>query len=369
MQLSPMDVVARVDVLALAGTPAETFTAGGAAVTVGPRGSVVIADPVDQVGASGVWSSEEFRLVGPVPGALAERFLRSARAWPSLAPSAELGSIHLFVRLGQAFLYLGTVHHSQSGWTGDVWTMEDCTLRVEPPLSRDVLDRVRPPGTPTTLPGLDWLDHVDDDRATALRLFIEGWYPPPDPDEEPDTPSVVVPEALAAFYRLARGRTGVLGVQNFIRPAGDLTIGADGLLEFGHENQGCFSWSLDLSQDDPTVWTSDAPDFRHVEREPLSGFLLQFSLYEAMLNAPYHAWSRPVPTPIASELLGTLRRVPLKTWMWPMYQTSFYVAPGLIACVDDDEENEECRVEFGATHRSLLRPLADQGIRWSVFDG
>ncbi|MER7504971.1 hypothetical protein AB0L05_19670 [Nonomuraea pusilla] len=87
------------------------------------------------------------------------------------------------------------------------------------------------------------------------------------------------------------------------------------------------------------MWTSDEPHFRYVERERLSGFL------------------------------STLRRVPLRTWMWPLYRTSFYVAPGLIACVDDDEENEECRVLFGATHRSLLRPLADQGIRWSVFHG
>ncbi|MER7504970.1 hypothetical protein AB0L05_19665 [Nonomuraea pusilla] len=81
MQLSPMEVVARVDVLGLAGTPAETFTAGGAAVSA---------------------------------------------------------------------------------------------LRFASPLSRDVLERVRPPSTPTSLPGLDWLDHVDDDRATALRLFVEG---------------------------------------------------------------------------------------------------------------------------------------------------------------------------------------------------
>ncbi|MFF4622558.1 hypothetical protein [Nonomuraea jabiensis] len=232
-----------------------------------------------------------------------------------------------------------------------------------------MLDRVRPPSAPTTLPGLDWLDHVNDDRATALRQFIEGWYPLPDTDRVPTTPSVGVHEALAAFYRLAQGRPEVLGVQNFIRPAGELTTGADGLLEFGYENQGGFYWSLDPSQDDPIVWTDDEPAYRYAERERLSGFLLQFSLYEAMVSARYHAGGGPVPTPIASELLSTLRRVPLKTWMWPLYQTSFYVAPGLIACVDDDEENEECDISFGATHRSLLRPLANQGIKWAVFDG
>ncbi|MGN9845316.1 hypothetical protein ACTMTI_45075 [Nonomuraea sp. H19] len=369
MQLSPMDMVADVDVLGLVGTPSETFTAGGADVTVGPSGSVVISDAVDDLAASGVWSSEKFRLIGPVPEALAERFLRWARAWPSLEQSAELGPIHLFVRLEEGFLYLGTVRHGQSGWRTGEQTMDDCDLRIEPPLSLDVLDRVRPPSTPATLPALDWLDHVDNDRATALRLLIEGWYPLSHADAAPATPSVRAPEALAAFYRLAQGRPQVLGVQNFIRPAEELSTDAHGLLEFGYENQGCFHWSLDLSQDDPTVWTIEEPEYRYAERERLSGFLLQFSLYEAMVNAPYHAGGGPVPTPIASELVSTLRRVPLKTWMWPLYQTSFYVAPGLIACVDGDDEKEECHVSFGAAHRSLLRPLANQGIKWAVFDG
>ncbi|WP_188189077.1 hypothetical protein [Nonomuraea sp. SYSU D8015] len=139
-------------------------------------------------------------------------------------------------------------------------------------------------------------------------------------------------------------------------------------MEFGYENQGCFGWSLDLSQDDPTVWTIEHPEYRYAERERLSGFLLQFSLYEAMVNAPYHAGGGPVPTPIASELISALRRVPLKTWMWPLYQTSFYVAPGLIVTVDDDDEKEECEISCGSVHRSLLRPLADLGIKWAVFD-
>ncbi|MGN9837370.1 hypothetical protein ACTMTI_04510 [Nonomuraea sp. H19] len=369
MQLSRMDMVVDLDVLGLAGAGVEAFTIGGADVTVGLSGTVIITDAVDDPAASGVWNSKEFRLIGSMPGAVAERFLGRSPDWSVLEQSPEPGPIHLFVRLEEGFLYLGTVRHGRSQPAYEPWDLDECMLWIDPPLSFDVLDRVRPPSTPTALPTLDWLDYVNGDRATALRLFIESWHPLFHADAVPTTPSVRVPAALAALYRLAQGRPHALGVQNFICPATELRTDADGLLEFGHENQGCFVWSLDPSQDDPTVWTIDDPAYRYAERERLSGFLLQFSLYEAMVDAPYHAWSGPVPTPIGCELTSTLHRVPLKTWMWLQYRTSFYVAPGLIVSVNDDDEKGECRISFGAAHRSLLRPLANRGIKWTVFDG
>jgi hypothetical protein len=359
MQLTRLDMVDDVEALGLAGAGAEVFTAGGADVAAGLGGTVIITDAGDDLAASGVRNSRTFMLIGPVPGAIAARFLDQ---------DPESQPIHLFVRLQEGALYLGTGRHARSGWTHDPYVLEDCVLRIDPPLSFDVLDRVRPPSTPTALPGLEWLEHVNGDRAAALRLFVEGWHPVSDPDPGPAAPSVHVPAALAEFYRLAQGRPHVLGVQNFIRPAAQLRTDAHGLLAFGYENQGGFEWSLDPSEDDPTVWTIEDPSERHAERERLSGFLIQFSLSEAVISAPYNAWSHRVPTPIAHELTSTLRRVPLKTWMWPLYQTSFYVAPGLVASMSEDED-EECHIWVGATHRSILRPLADLGIEWRGFDG
>ncbi|WP_103957150.1 hypothetical protein [Nonomuraea solani] len=318
MPLSRLDLVTTIDVPGLVGASANTFTVGGAEVAIGPTGAVIVTDAVDDPAAGGVWSSTEFKLIGPMPGILAERFLgvKEDFDWLSWERPQRPWPIHLFVRLEGGSLYLGPVDRVQSERTDDPGplVLGKCVLRIDPPLSFDVLDRVRPPSPVTALPGLEWLDHVNGDRATALRLFIESRYPLSHPAAPPATPSVPV-------------------------------------------------WSLDPSEDDPTVWTIVDDEHRHAERERLSGFLLQFSLHEAMINAPYQAWSRTLPTPIVDELTGTLRRVPLKTWRYG----SFYVAPGLIACVTGDEEEEECRVWFGATHRSLLRPL--RGIEWFLFDG
>ncbi|TDD87332.1 hypothetical protein E1293_07955 [Actinomadura darangshiensis] len=231
-----------------------------------------------------------------------------------------------------------------------------------------MLDRVRPPSTaPAALPGLEWLDHLDGDRATALRRFIEGWYPTPT-DAPELAVSVEVPTALAEFYRLAHGRPHVLGVQNFICPPGELRTAGKGLLEFGYENQGGFWWALAPADDDPIVWTIESPTQRHAERERLSGFLIQFSLHEAVMSAPNIAWTDPIPWPVARRLTDTMRRVPLKTWLWSQYETSFYAAPGLIARVSDQGEGQ-CNIRAGATHRSILRSLAHLGVPWKGFDG
>ncbi|GAB1820054.1 hypothetical protein [Herbidospora sp. RD11066] len=355
MQPRRLDIIDAVEALGLAGVGAEVFNAGGAKFAVGPSGAVIIAEVVDDLAASGVWSSETFRLLGPAPEAIANRWL---------GPEAQL--IHLFVRVERGVLYLGEGHHARSSWTDD--GLKDCDLWIDQPLSVEMLDRVRPPSTPTALPGLEWLEHVNGDRATALRLFVEGWHPAPAPSAKPVASAGNVPAALAEFYRLAEDRPQVLGVQNFICSAAELRTDGEGLLLFGHENQGGFEWSLDPSEDDPIVWTVEDPSERHAERERLSGFLIQFSLFEAVMSAPYKAWSRRVPEPIADELTRGLRRVPLKTWMWPLWQTSFYVAPGLVVA-EDRNEDEECYVWVGAVHRSLLRPLTDLGIQWQYFEG
>jgi hypothetical protein len=303
-----------------------------------------------------------------MPGELAARFLGGWSTEPWLRSGSESQPIHLFVRVREGALYLGTVEHSQSGWGTAPYTLEDCMLRLDPPLDVDVLDQVRPPSpTPGALPGLEWLDHLDRDRTTALRMFIKSWYPAPAEESAPAAAGEV-PPALAEFYRLAHGRPHILGRQNFIRPSTDLHFDEDGLLVFGHENQGAFYWALDPAGDDPAVWTIEPPTPRQAEHERLSGFLVQFSLHEALISAPYIATTEPIPRPLADLLTDTMRRVPLNAWLWSQYETSFYVAPGLIARVSDQGDGH-CGVWVGAVHRSLLRPLAHLGVPWRSFDG
>ncbi|MGK5558356.1 hypothetical protein ACSNOI_42825, partial [Actinomadura kijaniata] len=204
----------------------------------------------------------------------------------------------------------------------------------------------------------------------ALRQLIQSWHPrtAADSGHQPPAVPVPVPAMLAHLYELARGRPHVLGVQNFIHPPDELRLDASGRLEFGYENQGGFTWTLDHREPDPAVWTHGLAQEALREREPLSGFLLQYSLYEAAISAPHGARTQIIPVAVAERLTRTLQRVPLQPWIWPLYQMTFHVAPGLIANLCHHDE-DHCWLAVGAAHRSLLRPLADLDIPWTGFDG
>ncbi|MBG0824769.1 hypothetical protein HS048_29120 [Planomonospora sp. ID91781] len=232
MQLACLDVVDDEDVFAVTGTQVESFAVGGAVVAVGSSSTAIIVDAGDDPAASGVRTGSRLTLVGPLPQAAASRMLEHD---PASRP------IHLFVRVADGLLYLGRGEHAHSRWNRD--GLDCCDLRIDPPLERDVLDRVRPASLPVGLPGLQWLEHVNGDRTEALRLFITGWHPVTVPGPDPVAPPVPVPVVLAEFYRLAQGRPGVLGGQNAIRPPAEPRIEAAGRLEVGYENQGGFSWS------------------------------------------------------------------------------------------------------------------------------
>ncbi|MEU0846860.1 hypothetical protein ABZ387_02685 [Streptomyces flaveolus] len=162
-------------------------------------------------------------------------------------------------------------------------------------MSRTILDRVRPTAPASNLPGLGWLLHVDGDRAAALEQFVSGWYPaveqPPSPSPAP-TGSRSLPGRLQRLYLLAEQRPSVLGHHNHILPWHEVSTDPFGeLLIFGAENQGSFyralPWTLDEAEDDPAVWFCVFDETPIAEQESLSGYLLQFSLFEAAMSADY----------------------------------------------------------------------------------
>ncbi|MFF2579841.1 hypothetical protein [Streptomyces goshikiensis] len=143
------------------------------------------------------------------------------------------------------------------------------------------------------------------------------------------------------------------------------------MLVFGVENQGGFFWSLlwtlDGAEADPTVWFREFDEEPIAEQEPLSGFLIQFSLFEASMSADYLALQRRLTVAQVARLTEALHLVPLGPF-WPWAPTHFYVAPGLVVHVSS-EDGEEFDVWAGARHRSALAPLADLPVDWIRFDG
>ncbi len=143
------------------------------------------------------------------------------------------------------------------------------------------------------------------------------------------------------------------------------------MLVFGEENQGGFFWSLlwtlDNPEADPTVWFSEDDQSAIAEQEPLSGFLIQFSLFEASMGADYVALSLRLTAEQVDRLAEALLLVPLRPF-WPAAPTRFYVAPGLVLHVTDEGIGNGFSAWAGATHRSALAPLANL-VEWDRFDG
>ncbi|MEV5920060.1 hypothetical protein AB0N42_20535 [Streptomyces pseudogriseolus] len=342
------------------------FTVGGASVVMGPAAMLIIAEASGAPARSGVWNAERFRLIGPAPAPVTERLMGAP--W---GVDERASPIHIAVRVEGEALYLGTARVRQAGTTDGVLT--DCELRLEAPLSRELLDRVRPPLPPGHVPDLRWLGNVNGDRETALEQFVTGWYPTEDATESPVGDSASrLPGGLRQLYRLAKQRPGALGTQNKILPEPDLLTDHLGeMLVFGVENQGGFFWSLPWTLEepeaDPTVWFRELDGQLIAEQEALSGFLIQFSLYEASMGAEYLALPRELTAPQVEQLTGALHLVPLRPF-WPWAPTRFYVAPGLVMHVSS-EDGEAFHAWAGATHRSALNPLADLPVDWNRFDG
>ncbi|MFE5140675.1 hypothetical protein ACFRDV_23845 [Streptomyces fagopyri] len=152
-------------------------------------------------------------------------------------------------------------------------------------------------------------------------------------------------------------------MQNRILPVAKHQTDPKGeMLVFGEENQGGFFWSLLWTLDgpdaDPIVWFRAYDEPPIAEQEPLSGFLIQFSLYEAAMGADYVALSRQLTGQQVDRLTERLPPVPLRPF-WRGTSTRFYVAPGLVLHVSDGGGENGFSAWAGATHRGALAPLAD----------
>ncbi|MEU6486955.1 hypothetical protein [Streptomyces sp. NPDC046887] len=355
----------RVPLLIGGPTTAVRHMVGRAGVVMGPGGMVITLDAHDAGDRSGVGNAGTVRLVGPAPATVTERLMGTA--WDG---DRHMSPIHIAVRTGDEVLYLGTAHVGRAGTVDGV--LSDCELLLDTPLSKDLLDRVRPRSAPVVLPDLAWLGAVNGDRAAALEQFLRGWYPATGGTELLSSAASRLPEGLRQLYRISVRRPGVLGTQNRILPESDLLSDPLGeTLVFGVENQGGFFWSLlwtmENTESDPTVWFRENDEEPVAEQEPLSGFLLQFSLFEAALGADYLALPRKLGAAQMERFTQALHPVPLRPF-WPWAPTHFYVAPGLVVRVSS-EDGEEFDVWAGATHRSALDQWADLPVDWMRFDG
>ncbi|CAL9564071.1 hypothetical protein SUDANB121_04720 [Nocardiopsis dassonvillei] len=357
-----MDRIDAAGMAALTGRLLERAAFHRAELVLGVDGVLAVVDAGDGTGRSCVWNAEEVRLLGEVPlaGALGEWY-----------PPEDDRPLHVVVRTAGGHLHLGRGRHVRSGShlaPGDsVRRLTEFAVELCAPLDRDLLERVRP-AEASDPPGLSWLEGVQDDPLGALEGFATGWYPAEGPPEAGGRPDL--PRPLARFHRLAAARPLLLGGQNFLRPPQELDPASDGPCVLGTENQGGFSWELRRGPggfgDDPAVWFVDGIGEPVTEEEPLSRFLLQFTLYEAAVRAEYGALAVSASAEEAGAVARALRPVPLRPFLAPRMPTRLYAAPGLVAAVSASDDRFD--VWAGASHRSALAPLRGLPVDWERLD-
>ncbi|MEU9371688.1 hypothetical protein AB0D71_45145 [Streptomyces avermitilis] len=188
--------------LSVAGAGLLRYEVGPALICAGADATVVIVGPGDNPGVSGVQDSAKVLLRGDGVPALHPRF-----DFPGALP------IHLFARLDQGYLSLGTARCRRMGGESTSAHFNHAVLELDQPLSRAVLDAVRPVPAPGPVPGVEWVDLVATDPIRALESFVLGWFPTEEtePAEDGSTAGEAgsLPEALAAFHRLARLRPAI----------------------------------------------------------------------------------------------------------------------------------------------------------------
>ncbi|HEU5057508.1 MAG TPA: hypothetical protein VFU21_13330 [Kofleriaceae bacterium] len=210
-----------------------------------------------------------------------------------------------------------------------------------------------------------WLPLVATDRVAAMRRFLEEWYGPLGATDGIAGARLAergVPPPLRALHEAIGNRPDLLKGQNAFLSLDDLAPDEDGWLTFYVENQDCFRARVDPRRGgDAEVFLWDLEREPVREREPLSGYLLQAVLFEAMWRAPWSA------SCIASDaeraaVIAPLERVPLAPWRWPGDPCELFVGPVLIAMIS--RNGSDWYVVVGARSRQALRYLRDIDAGW-----
>lgn len=327
------------------------------------RASILAELPgADLVGAFAILGDRAACFVELGPSAGTPQFSdRSTLYWPSACPVAVTARgmrIDLFVRDDalDAFEYLGesmVVSFSVGG-------QADARFHLHTPLPRSTWlgfyedsggAPLRPPAE-TAIAALP-PDAGAGPRMAALRAFVEAWHEVTLP-AAPARPSGL--EMLAMLDDLMR-RTPHLVVQNTVLPVEDRTP-IEGRVIFYMENQGVCEWATEPTGDDPPVWYREcepgAPWQR--EAEPLSGFLLQLVIFEAMMGTPYGASAACVEAEVGLALEARMKPLPLGPWIWPpVGPPRFYARDGaLLRLAALDDERTQFEVWLAAKHPRAL---------------
>jgi hypothetical protein len=206
-------------------------------------------------------------------------------------------------------------------------------------------------------------------QLSQLRRFLEQWYGPRIDDDLSEAvvqAPAVIPQCLEEFYRVA-GDLEELTVYNTLLAPSQLRCEQDRIV-FYVECQGVYRWACMMnSGDNPQVcWASGDRPWTF-EDEPLSGFLYQVSVYEAILGAEYQLYQTKYSSQDSIEfLLSHWVLAPFRPWHWRHYPTRFYSRDNALAIA---YSNGEGLFQFhcGAHNEQHLQFMHDL-VDWDMWE-
>jgi hypothetical protein len=194
--------------LSVAGAGLHRYEMGTAVIGAGADATVVIVESGDNPRVSGVQDSSKVLLCGdPIPD------LRSRLDFESPL------LIHVFARLDRGCLPLGTAR-----CRGTALPPAGFNLELARPLSRELLDAVRPVPAPGPVPDVEWVDDIATDPVRAMESLILGWFPAEESESAGDESTGGgldgLPEALATLQSAAQSHAINPATSTVIRDIG-----------------------------------------------------------------------------------------------------------------------------------------------------
>jgi hypothetical protein len=182
----------------------------------------------------------------------------------------------------------------------------------------------------------------------AMEGFLASWYGPRTVESAApkQVGSTAMPTPLRRFYDVIERWPDAI-VQNVVLAPPELphleqdewaeTRIDDGKLVFYVENQGVCEWATSLEEaDEARVWIRGDTLGRGLstwEREepPLSAFLVQVLVFEAVVGASHGASVAWLDRPTLARVVEPLQRLPGGAWQWPSYPSEFYAGDRILA--------------------------------------
>jgi hypothetical protein len=221
-------------------------------------------------------------------------------------------------------------------------------------------------------PKIAMMDELLDPSPESLERFLIRWHGPPDRNRAALALGQALPEPLRKWFETVSRWSREVTVQNRVVPP--YPDPEDPAVQvFWVENQAVWLWGYRVdSSDDPIVLDRENEVGKpwQTTNTPLSVFLLQVAVFEALMGARYGASAIDIGEDAVEQITRPLTPVPTRAWHW-LNDAGLWVGNGLLAmsAVNDrpgtlPTASSPWWVQIGATSEEPLGYLDSFAIEW-----